>query len=59
MHKKNNTASFLNITYEKALVLMRKTYFKSSYGEFYGRKPDLNDTSDIDILKSKPFSEID
>lgn len=49
----------LNFSFRQAKDHMRKVSFKSSYGMFYGRKPDLTDMSDVDILKNKTFSELE
>ena len=35
-----------------------KAQFKSNYGSFFGRKPDLTDYKDMNILKFKKFSEL-
>ena len=47
-----------NVEFSKAIKEYQRLVFKSSYGNYYGRKPDFTDIQDIDILKVKKFSEL-
>lgn len=43
---------------QKARLEYSREKFKSNYGIFFGRKPDLTDYKDMNILKFKKFSEL-
>jgi hypothetical protein len=45
------------MNFQTAIREYRKMNFVSSYGQFYGRKPALQDMGDIDILKTQKFSK--
>jgi len=51
---KSNNIELLN----KAKQEYTKAKFKSNYGTFFGRKPDLTDYKDMNILKFKKFSQL-
>jgi hypothetical protein len=38
---------------------LKSSFYKSCYGTFFGRKPDLTDYKDVNILKIKKFSQLD
>ena len=46
------------MTYRQARVAYAKMNFKSSYGEVFGRKPNLTDLTDTEILKHQTFSQV-
>ena len=43
---------------KQAMKEFSRNNFKTCYGTFYGRKPDLTDLTDTDILKVQSFSQV-
>lgn len=55
----SETTDMLSQTYEEVVQNFRRNSYKSNYGVFYGRKSDLADVTDIEILKNKTFSQLE
>jgi len=45
-------------SFKDAMKEYEKMKYTTSYGQFYGRKPALEDLTDISILRSQKFSHL-
>ncbi|CAI2365486.1 unnamed protein product [Moneuplotes crassus] len=61
LEKKPEVKELLDLrkfNFKDAMKEYQKLKYKSSYGSFYGRKPALEDLTDITILNSQQFSQL-